>query len=67
VHDLIDKKSAIYSERPFDHNNETALGNENIAFMHSSTNLWRAQRKIAAQFLAPKTLDEKVMPIQEAE
>ena len=66
VHDLIDKKSAIYSDRPHDHNLETAMGMENFAFMHM-TPLWRAQRKIASQNLAPKNLDENIMPIQEAE
>lgn len=29
--------------------------------------LWRAQRKIASQNLAPRSLDEKVSVIQEAE
>jgi cytochrome P450 len=66
VHELIDKKSAIYSERAFDHNADVALGQENFAFMHT-TPLWRAQRKIASQFLAPQNLDTKIAPIQEAE
>ncbi|KAF2182292.1 cytochrome P450 [Zopfia rhizophila CBS 207.26] len=66
VHDLIDKKSAIYSERPIDYNSEVAMGNENFAIMHA-TPMWRAQRKVASQNLAPRVLDEKVAPIQEAE
>jgi hypothetical protein len=66
VHDLVDKKSAIYLDRPLDYNIEVALGGENLAFMHADS-LWRAQRKIASQNLAPKLLDEKVVVIQEAE
>ncbi|KAF2871230.1 cytochrome P450 oxidoreductase-like protein [Massariosphaeria phaeospora] len=66
VHDTVDKKSALYAERPRDYQMEVSLGNENIAMMHA-TPLWRAQRKIASQMLAPRRLDEEVAPIQEAE
>jgi cytochrome P450 len=66
VHDLIDKKSAIYSDRALDKNTEVALGGENLGFMHA-TPMWRAQRKIAAQHLAPKAIDNKIAPVQEAE
>jgi hypothetical protein len=44
----------------------TEAGGENLAFMHANS-LWRAQRKIASQNLAPRLLDEKVSVIQEAE
>ncbi|CAO2651395.1 Nn.00g039650.m01.CDS01 [Neocucurbitaria sp. VM-36] len=66
VHDLLDKRSTIYSDRPYDHNSETCFNNENLSFMHT-TPLWRSQRKIASQTLSPKSLDDKVRPIQEAE
>jgi cytochrome P450 len=66
VHDLVDKKSAIYLDRPLDYNIEVAMRGENLAFMHADS-LWRAQRKIASQNLAPRWLDEKVVMIQEAE
>jgi cytochrome P450 len=65
VHDLIDKRSAIYSDRPMDEQVETALS-DNFAFLPAN-HVWRAQRKIASQLLAPKSLDDKVAPIQEAE
>ncbi|KAF2113642.1 cytochrome P450 [Lophiotrema nucula] len=65
VHDLVDKKNAIYSDRNIDTNVLVALGNENFAFMHT-TPVWRAHRKIASQNLSPQAL-QKVAPIQEAE
>jgi hypothetical protein len=66
VHDLVDKRSAIYSDRPLDHNADLCFDNENFGFMQVSP-LWRAQRKIASQILAPKSIDNKIAPIQEAE
>jgi cytochrome P450 len=45
---------------------DAAMRGENFAVSHA-TPLWRASRKIASQNLSPKTLDEKIMPIQEAE
>ncbi|KAF1843820.1 cytochrome P450 2D18 [Cucurbitaria berberidis CBS 394.84] len=66
VHDLIGKRSAIYSERPLDNNSEVAFGGENFAFLHATPS-WRAQRKVASQYLAPKSIDDKIAPIQEAE
>ncbi|KAF2021108.1 cytochrome P450 2D18 [Aaosphaeria arxii CBS 175.79] len=66
AHELFEKRSAIYSDRPIDHNLETCFGSQNIAIMHA-TPLWRAQRKISSQSLAPKQLDSKIKPIQEAE
>jgi len=66
VHELIDKKSSIYSDRPLDHNVDTALGREKFSFMHA-TPKWRAHRKIAAQTLAPASIDRSIAPVQEAE
>jgi hypothetical protein len=65
VHDLLDKRSAIYSERPKDPQLKTALG-ENFAFFDTNS-MWRASRKLAAHFVSPKNLDETIMTIQEAE
>ncbi|OAG03879.1 cytochrome P450 oxidoreductase-like protein [Paraphaeosphaeria sporulosa] len=65
VHDLLDKRSAIYSERPKDQQMMTALA-ENFAFWDANP-AWRASRKIAAHFVSPKNLDETVMAVQEAE
>lgn len=66
MHSLIDKRSAIYSDRALDHNADIALAGENLSFMHA-TPTWRAQRKIAAQTLAPASIDKKIAPVQEAE
>ncbi|KAH7135157.1 cytochrome P450 2D18 [Dendryphion nanum] len=66
VHDLMNKKSAIYSDKPIDHQMLLCLQDENIAFM-PSTQLWRAERKIASQSFSPKALDERLSPISEAE
>ncbi|KAF2727830.1 cytochrome P450 oxidoreductase-like protein [Polyplosphaeria fusca] len=65
IHEMIDKRSAITSDRALDENSDIALGLENIAFIHS-TPMWRAQRKIASQNLGPPAL-RLTAHIQEAE
>lgn len=65
IHDLIDKRSAIYSSRPQDEQFNMALG-ENIANMDVDAT-WRAQRKITARFFAPGKLDGDLAKISEAE
>ena len=65
VHDILDKRSAIYSDRPKDQQMITAL-KENFAFMDANPE-WRAHRKIASHFLAPRNVDDTVIAIQEAE
>jgi cytochrome P450 len=66
VHDLIDKRSAIYSSRPQDEQYHLALKGENIANMDAD-GVWRTQRKITARFFAPSKLDGDVAKISEAE
>ena len=66
VHDLIDKRSAIYSSRPQDEQYHIALKGENIANMDADAG-WRAQRKITARFFAPIKLDGDLAKISEAE
>lgn len=66
VHDLIDKRSAIYSDRPLDKHTEEVFRSENFSFL-DATPRWRAQRKVASQNLSPKAFDDKVASIQEAE
>jgi cytochrome P450 len=66
VHDLIDKRSAIYSSRPQDEQFRMALKGENIANMDADAG-WRAQRKITARFFAPIKLDGDLAKISEAE
>jgi hypothetical protein len=66
IHDLIDKRSAIYSARPQDEQFHIALKGENIANMDVDAG-WRAQRKITARFFAPSKLDGGLAKILEAE
>ncbi|KAF2125588.1 cytochrome P450 oxidoreductase-like protein [Dothidotthia symphoricarpi CBS 119687] len=66
VHDLVDKRSAIYADRPVDHQLFLALRNENLALMPSGDR-WRSSRKVASQMLAPQRLDAGLAAIQEAE
>ncbi|KAF2866696.1 cytochrome P450 [Massariosphaeria phaeospora] len=66
VHELIDKRSAIYSSRPLDEQYHIALKGENIASMKADA-CWRAQRKITARFFAPGKLDGDLAKISEAE
>lgn len=66
VHDLIDKRSAIYSSRPQDEQYHIALKGENIANMDTDAR-WRAQRKTTARFFAPSKLDGDLAKVSEAE
>lgn len=66
VHDLVDKRSAIYSARPQDEQYHIALKDEN--FVNTDTNAsWRTQRKITVRFFAPCRLDGDLAKIAEAE
>ncbi|KAF4539242.1 Cytochrome p450 protein [Lasiodiplodia theobromae] len=67
IHDLLDKKSAIYSDRPPNYVADLVTNGDSIAFMNYDNPAWRAQRKISSHNLSPRALDEKVAPIQEAE
>jgi hypothetical protein len=51
IHELLDKKGTIYSERPIDHVVSLVTNGDSFAFM-DSTPLWRNQRKIASHTLA---------------
>jgi hypothetical protein len=51
VHDLVDKKGTIYSERPRNHVAEIVTHGDSFAFM-DNTPLYREQRKIAAHNLS---------------
>ena len=66
IHDLIDKRSAIYSSRAHDEQFHIACKGENIAFMDADVG-WRAQRKITARFFAPIKLDGNLAKVSEAE
>lgn len=67
VHDLIDKKGAIYADRPKTFAiNYAGLGSR-ISLRSSADSTWRLKRRIVAHNLSPKQLDEKHYRIQEAE
>ena len=66
VHELIDKRSAIYSARPHDDQFHMALRGENIANMDADAT-WKTQRKITSRFFAPAKLDGDLAKVSEAE
>ncbi|OAL43479.1 cytochrome P450 [Pyrenochaeta sp. DS3sAY3a] len=66
VHDLIDKRGAIYSSRPQDYQYHLTLKDENLVNMEVDAR-WRSQRKITARFFAPIKLDGGLARISEAE
>ncbi|KAI1009821.1 hypothetical protein LB504_003034 [Fusarium proliferatum] len=66
VHDLVDKKGVIYSERPPNHVADIVTHGDSFAFMNN-TPLYREQRKVASHNLSPRILDEKVGGIQDAD
>jgi hypothetical protein len=55
VHDLLDKKGAIYSERPIDYVANIVTGGDSFAFMNN-TPLWRSERKVASHNLSVRIL-----------
>ncbi|KAJ4293390.1 hypothetical protein N0V90_008673 [Kalmusia sp. IMI 367209] len=66
VHELVDKRSAIYSERPREQQVIDTLRHENVGAIDANP-VWKAQRKIAVQFLTPTKLDGEIAKIFEAE
>ncbi|KAH7120995.1 cytochrome P450 oxidoreductase-like protein [Dendryphion nanum] len=66
IHQIFNKKSAITSHRPRDLYVDLLTGEENLSQMHA-TPLWRAQRKVASQSLAPAVLDRVHGDAMEAE
>lgn len=66
VHDLLDKKGAIYSDRPVMHL-IGALGIETNTFPGQMDEAWKEKRKIISHNFAPARLDSKHFRVQEAE
>ena len=66
VRDLIDKKSAIYSDRPADYVGKLLTGGDHT-LIDDYNAAWREKRKQMAVQLSPKKCDEKHTVIQEAE
>jgi len=63
IHELLDKRGNIYSERPFNYIASLVTHGDSFAFM-DNTPQWRSQRKIAAhnfsvRWLPPQCAREK--------
>jgi cytochrome P450 len=66
VHELINRRGALYVDRPEEEQWNLATNNEAFAITHADAT-WRAIRKIVTQVFSPKNLDGKWSQIQEAE
>jgi len=66
VHDLLQTKGAIYSDRPNMHVVE-AMGITGNVFVSSMNETWKEKRKVVSHNFSPTQLDKKHFRIQEAE
>ncbi|KAH6972758.1 putative cytochrome P450 oxidoreductase [Ilyonectria sp. MPI-CAGE-AT-0026] len=66
VHELLDKKGSIYSDRP-PNIVPRFITRGNHMTMENQTPLWREKRTVVTRNLNPKSLDEKHFRVQEAE
>ncbi|KAI9836035.1 MAG: hypothetical protein M1819_001646 [Sarea resinae] len=66
VHHLLDKKGAIYSDRPYTYVGRLLTQGDHIAIEQMDP-IWREKRKVIAHNFSPKVLDEQHFKIQEAE
>ena len=66
IRDLVDKKSAIYSDRPNDYIGHLLTRGDHMAAL-SMTKGWREMRKQVTHYFSPMLCDEHHQPIQEAE
>lgn len=66
VHDLLDKKGAIYSDRPPSYVGKLLTQGDHIALEQMDA-VWREKRKVISHNFSPKNLDEKHFLVQEAE
>lgn len=66
IHELLDKKGNIYSDRPNTYVGNLLTKGDHIA-IHQMDAMWREKRKVIAHNFSPKALDEKHFRIQEAE
>ncbi|KAI1617874.1 putative cytochrome P450 oxidoreductase [Exophiala viscosa] len=66
IHELIDKKGSIYSDRPTTYVGNLLTKGDHIAISQADA-LWREKRKVIAHNFSPKMLDEKHFKVQEAE
>jgi cytochrome P450 len=66
IHELLDKKGSIYSDRPKTYVGDLLTRGDHIAISQAD-GLWREKRKVIAHNFSPKMLDEKHYKVQEAE
>lgn len=66
IHQLLDKKGSIYSDRPYLEVINFITRGCHMTFEQSSTS-WREKRSVVTRNLNPKNLDEKHFVVQEAE
>lgn len=66
IHELLDKKGAIYSDRPSDYMIGYIHNDKHITFSPMNDR-WRLKRKIVTHNLSPRMLDAKHFQVQEAE
>ncbi|EAW15397.1 cytochrome P450 [Aspergillus fischeri NRRL 181] len=66
VHELLDKRGAIYSDRPPSYVGRLLTQGDHIA-LEQMDPVWREKRKVISHNFSPKNLDEKHFLVQEAE
>lgn len=66
IHELLNKKGNIYSDRPNTYVGQLLTKGDHIA-IHQMDAMWREKRKVIAHNFSPKALDERHYRIQEAE
>ncbi|CAM1509768.1 Fc.00g001030.m01.CDS01 [Cosmosporella sp. VM-42] len=66
IHALLDKKGAIYSDRPASYVGRLLTQGDHIA-LEQMDPIWREKRKVISHNFSPKNLDERHYLIQEAE
>ena len=66
IHALLDKKGAIYSDRPPTYVGRLLTKGDHIA-LEQMDSIWREKRKVISHNFSPKNLDEKHFLVQEAE
>lgn len=66
IHALLDKKGAIYSDRPPSYVGRLLTQGDHIA-LEQMDPVWREKRKVISHNFSPKNLDEKHFLVQEAE
>ncbi|OCK74678.1 putative cytochrome P450 oxidoreductase [Lepidopterella palustris CBS 459.81] len=66
IHELLDKKGLLYSERPITYVGNIVTGGDHM-IISSNDMVFREKRKIATHNFAPRMLDAKHVHVQEAE